>query len=143
MRRMTCIFCWLTLHVTHIESAVDDMFRNSLSSTRTETEKQLELDFIAMLGNVKAFLLSICMAVVFAILLVSANTMAMSIRQRTREVALLKTLGFTRRTVLMLLVAEAVTLSLADGLLGLLAAYGLFYKLVQSTRGGSFAFGAR
>lgn len=126
--------------MTHIESAVDDMFRDSPSPTRTETEKQLELDFIAVLGNVKAFLLSICMAVVFAILLVSANTMAMSIRQRTREVALLKTLGFTRRTVLMLLVAEAVTLSLAGGLLGLLAAYGLFYKLVHSTRGGSFAF---
>jgi putative ABC transport system permease protein len=46
--------------VTHIESAVDDMFRNSPSPTRTETEKQLELDFIAMLGNVKAFILSIC-----------------------------------------------------------------------------------
>jgi putative ABC transport system permease protein len=126
--------------VPHIESAVDDMFRNSPSPTRTETEKQLELDFIAMLGNVKAFILSICMAVVFAILLVSANTMAMTIRERTREVALLKTLGFTPRTVLMLLVAESVTLSVAGGLLGLLAAYGLFYRLVHSTRGGSFAF---
>ena len=103
--------------VPHIESAVDDMFRNSPSPTRTETEKQLELDFIAMLGNVKAFILSICMAVVFAILLVSANTMAMTIRERTREVALLKTLGFTPRTVLMLLVAESVTLSVAGGLL--------------------------
>jgi len=126
--------------VTHIESAVDDMFRNSPSPTRTETEKQLELDFIAMLGNVKAFILSICMAVVFAILLVSANTMAMTIRERTRELALLKTLGFTRRTVLMLMVAESVMLSVAGGLLGLLAAYELFYRLVHSTRGGSFAF---
>jgi len=78
--------------------------------------------------------------VVFAILLVSANTMAMTIRERTREVALLKTLGFTRRTVLMLLVAESVTLSVAGGLLGVLAAYGLFYRLVHSTRGRSFAF---
>jgi putative ABC transport system permease protein len=77
--------------------------------------------------------------VVFAILLVSANTMAMTIRERTREVALLKTLGFRRRTVLMLLVAEAVILSMAGGLLGLLAAYGLFYKLLHSARSGSFA----
>jgi FtsX-like permease family len=125
--------------VTPIESAVDDMFGNSPSPTRTETEKQFELDFIAMLGNVKAFILSICMAVVFAVLLVSANTMAMTIRKRAREVALLKTLGFTRRTVLTLLVAESVTLSLAGGLLGLLAAYGLSYKLVHSARSGSFA----
>jgi putative ABC transport system permease protein len=125
--------------VPHIEAAVDGMFRNSPSPTRTETEKQMELDFISMLGNVKAFILSICTAVVFAILLVSANTMAMSIRERTREVALLKTLGFTRRTVLLLLVGEAVTLSLAGGLLGLLAAYGLFYELAHSAS-TSFAF---
>jgi putative ABC transport system permease protein len=127
-------------NVTHIESAVEALFHNSPSPTRTETEKQLELDFIGMLGNVKAFILSICMAVVFAILLVSANTMAMSIRERTREVALLKTLGFTRRTVVMLLVGEAVTLSLAGGMLGLLATYGLFYELVHHGIGGSFAF---
>ena len=50
-----------------------------------------------MIGNVKAFILIICSAVVFATLLVSANTMAMSIRERTREVAVLKTLGFTRQ----------------------------------------------
>ena len=77
-----------------------------------------QLGFLAMMGNVKAFILSICGAVVFAILLVSANTMAMSIRERTREVAVLKTLGFTRRGVLGLFVSEAVALSLGGGLLG-------------------------
>jgi putative ABC transport system permease protein len=126
--------------VTHIESAVDGMFRNSPSPTRTETEKQLELDFISMLGNVKAFILSICGAVVFAILLVSANTIAMSIRERTREVALLKTLGFTRWTVLMLLVGEAVTVSLAGGVLGLLTACGLSYEVVHSEKSGVLCF---
>src|SRR6266568_937412 len=65
-----------------------------------------------------AFILSICAAVVFAILLVAANTMAMSIRERTREVAMLKTLGFTRTSVLSLFVGEAVALSVAGGLLG-------------------------
>ena len=85
--------------VAKISSAIDEMFRNSPQPTETETEKAFQLGFLAMLGNVKAFILSICGAVVFAILLVSANTMAMSIRERTREVAVLKTLGFTRKTV--------------------------------------------
>src|SRR6266478_202785 len=125
-------------NVTHIESAVDDMFRNSPSPTRTETEKQLELDFIAMLGNVKAFILSICMAVVFAILLVSANTMAMSIRERTREVAVLKTLGFTRQTVLGLFIGEAMALALAGGLIGTAFDYLLVYALTHSPQFFSF-----
>ncbi len=94
------------------------MFRNSPQPTKTESEKAFGLEFVAMMGNVKAFILSICSAVVFATLLVSANTMAMSIRERTREVAVLKTLGFTRRGVLGLFVSEAVALSLAGGLIG-------------------------
>ena len=107
--------------VGKIGPEVDEMFRNSPQPTKTETEKQFQLGFVAMLGNVKAFILSICAAVVFAILLVSANTMAMSIRERTREVAVLKTLGFTRRTILSLFVGEAVTLALIGGILGSLA----------------------
>jgi len=104
--------------VSKIATAIDDMFRNSPQPTKAESEKAFGLEFVAMLGNVKAFILSICSAVVFATLLVSANTMAMSIRERTREVAVLKTLGFTRRGVLALFVSEAVALSLAGGLLG-------------------------
>ena len=73
--------------VPKISTAIDDMFRNAPEPTKTETEKDFMLGFVAMLGNVKAFILSICSAVVFAILLVSANTMAMSVRERTREVA--------------------------------------------------------
>ena len=78
-----------------------------------------------MMGNVKAFILSICLAVVFAILLVSANTMAMSIRERTREVAVLKTLGFTQGRVLSLFVGEAVIVALVGGLIGVFIAAGL------------------
>jgi putative ABC transport system permease protein len=107
--------------VGKIAPAVDALFRNSPAPTKTETEKAFQLGFVAMLGNVKAFILSICTAVVFAILLVSANTMAMSIRERTREVAVLKMLGFTRRTILSLFVGEAVTLALIGGILGSLA----------------------
>jgi len=85
--------------VSTVASAVDDTFRNSPQPTKTESEKAFLLGFISMLGNVKAFILFICGAVVFAILLVSANTMAMSIRERTREVAVLKTLDFTRKAI--------------------------------------------
>jgi putative ABC transport system permease protein len=119
-------------NVTKVASAVDDMFHNSPQPTRTETEKAFGLEFVAMLGNVKAFILSICSAVLFATLLVSANTMAMSIRERTREVSVLKTLGFTRPTLLGLFVGEAVTLSLAGGILGALAAYGLLAAFAHS-----------
>lgn len=105
-------------NVPKIQAALDDMFRNSPQPTKTETERAFQLGFVAMLGNVKAFILSICGAVVFAILLVSANTMAMSIRERTREVAVLKTLGFTRQTILGLFVSEAVVLAFVGGILG-------------------------
>jgi putative ABC transport system permease protein len=111
------------------------MFRNSPQPTKTESEKAFQLGFVAMLGNVKAFILSICAAVVFAILLVSANTMAMSIRERTREVALLKTLGFTRLGVLSIFVGEAVSLSLIGGVLGVLAATGLGLALSHTSSG--------
>jgi putative ABC transport system permease protein len=104
--------------VSKIAAAVDDMFRNSPQPTKTESEKAFGLEFVAMMGNVKAFILSICGAVLFATLLVSANTIAMSIRERTREVAVLKTLGFTKRGVLGLFVGEAVALSIVGGLIG-------------------------
>jgi putative ABC transport system permease protein len=105
-------------HVAEASRTIDDMFHNAPLQTKTESEKAFQLGFVASLGNVKAFILSICGAVVFAIMLVSANTMAMSVRSRTREVAVLKTLGFTRRGVLSIFVSEAVALALAGGLIG-------------------------
>ena len=123
--------------VSKVASAVDDMFRNSPQPTKAESEKAFGLEFVAMLGNVKAFILSICLAVVFATLLVSANTMAMSIRERTREVAVLKTLGFTKQTVLGLFVGEAVALALVGGLVGTAIAYLL---IVMVTHNPMFTF---
>lgn len=124
--------------VSTVASAVDDTFRNSPQPTKTESEKAFGLEFVAMMGNVKAFILSICSAVVFATLLVSANTMAMSIRERTREVAVLKTLGFTKRSVLGLFVSEAVALSLAGGLLGVGLGWLMVYGLTHSPQFFSF-----
>jgi putative ABC transport system permease protein len=126
-------------NVPRIETAIDGRFRNSPAPTTTESEKALELDFISMLGNVKAFLLSISIAVVFAILLVSANTMAMSIRERTREVAVMRTLGFTGSKVLSLLVGEAVALSIAGGLLGASGAYSLIWGMKRLIPAASLA----
>ena len=118
--------------VSKVSAAIDDLFHNSPQPTKAESEKAFGLEFVAMMGNVKAFILSICSAVVFATLLVSANTMAMSIRERTREVAVLKTLGFTRGNVLGLFVSEAVALSLAGGLIGVGLGWFLVYGLTHS-----------
>jgi len=124
--------------VPQVTHAIDDMFRNSPEPTKTETEKAFQLGFVAMMGNVKAFILGIAGAVVFAILLVSGNTMAMSIRERIREVAVLKTLGFTRNRVLGLFVGEAITVALAGGLVGVGLARILIQGMAQSPMGGMF-----
>jgi putative ABC transport system permease protein len=122
--------------VSKVAIAVDEMFHNSPQPTKTQTDKAFMLDFVTMLGNVKAFILVICSAVIFAILLVSANTMAMSIRERTSEVAILKALGFTSSRVLSLFVSEAVGLSVAGGMIGAclgeLLVYG-FGRVAQIT----------
>ena len=130
-------------HVAGIVQAIEEMFRNSDYPVKAESEKAFNLDWIAMMGNVKAFILSICGAVVFATLLVSANTMAMSIRERTREVALLKTLGFTRGTVLTLFVAESVSLAAAGGLLGSIGASFLVYVMSRAPQMSLMLSGVR
>jgi putative ABC transport system permease protein len=118
--------------VARVSGEIDAQFKNSPQPTKTESERAFMLSFVAMLGNVKAFILGICGAVVFAILLVSANTMAMSVRSRTREVAVLRTLGFTQGRVLSLFVLEAVALAVAGGVVGIAAATGLIRVLTHS-----------
>jgi putative ABC transport system permease protein len=117
--------------VSRVSQEVDDMFRNSPLQTKTESEKAFQLGFVASLGNIKAFILGICGAVVFTIMLVSANTMAMSVRSRTREVAVLKTIGFTKGRVLSIFVSESVALAVAGGILGVLAAVPVIYFLTR------------
>ena len=129
--------------VPQVAKDIDAAFRNTDRPTKSESEKAFNLDWIAMLGNVKAFILSSCAAVVFATLLVSANTMAMSIRERTREVALLKTLGFTRGTVLGLFMSEAVALATVGGLLGAVGATGIIFVLSHSSQMGLFLAGIK
>ncbi len=129
--------------VPKVASAIDAMFHNSPEPTKTESEKAFQLSFINSLGNVKAFILSICFAVVFATLLVSANTMAMSIRERTREVAVLKTLGFTQQRILGLYVGEAITVAILGGIFGCLLAIGLVAGMAHAPGLGFFFLGMK
>jgi putative ABC transport system permease protein len=122
--------------VTTVAQAIDEQFRNSDKPTKSESEHAFQLGFIGMLGNIKAFIMSICLAVVFTILLVCANTMAMSIRERTREVAVLKTLGFTRNSILGLFVSEAVALAVVGGLIGSVICFLLVSGM--AAKGGMF-----
>lgn len=112
-----------------ISKMIDDRYRNSTAQTKTETEQAFGLSFLAFLGNVKLILLSICAAVTFTILLVSGNTMAMAVRERVREVGVLKTLGFTNGIVLWLMVCEAIMISLIGGVIGLALTRGLILLL--------------
>ena len=90
--------------------------------TKTETEKEFQNGFVQMLGNVKLMLNGISSAIVFVILLIAANTMAMAARERVNEIAVLRTLGFQKETILALILAESLLLALLGGALGL----GLF-----------------
>ena len=101
-----------------VSRTIDKMFRNAPQPTRTETEKAFMLSFISMIGNIKLFLLSIATALVFTILLVNANSVSMSVRERTREVAVMKTLGFSTGSVLAMIVTESVIVSLVGGIAG-------------------------
>ena len=132
--------------VSEVAEKIDAQFRNSSFPTKTETEKAFLLSFISVLGDVQFLITSIVSVVVFAILLVAANTMAMSIRERTREIGILKALGFRSRQVLGLLVGESVILSLGGSLLGAFGAKFIFSSLpmAQMTSGfiQSFSVGA-
>jgi putative ABC transport system permease protein len=117
--------------VPRIMEAVDGQFRNSTVQTRTETERAFALGFLNMMGNIKAILFSICSAVIFTIMLVSANTMAMSVRERVREVGILKTLGFRPGAILGIIVSEAMVIAAVGGLIGFVLANGLCFIVRQ------------
>jgi putative ABC transport system permease protein len=105
--------------VANVSKAIDAMFENSPAPTKSESEQAFMLQFVAFMGNVKLYLMVICAAVTFTILLVSGNTMAMSVRERTREVGILKTLGYTPGAILFLVLGEAGMISAIGGGLGI------------------------
>jgi putative ABC transport system permease protein len=112
-----------------VSKAIDAQFENSDAQTHTETEKQFRAGFISMAGNLALLLNSIGLAVSFTILLVTANTMGMAVRERRTEIGVLKTVGFTSGRVMGLIVAEALLLGLLGGLLGVGASRGVMWLL--------------
>jgi putative ABC transport system permease protein len=105
-----------------VSQRVDAMFENSAAPTRTETERAFQAGFVSMYGNLPFVIRVIGLAVVFAILLVAANTMMMSFRERTAEFGVLKTIGFDDGTIFRIVLAEAAIITLGGGILGTLLA---------------------
>jgi putative ABC transport system permease protein len=112
-----------------VSKAIDAQFENTDAQTLTETEQAFAASFIAMAGNLAFLLNSIALAVSFTILLVTANTMSMAVRERRTEIAVLKTLGFSSGRVMGLIVAEAVFLGALGGALGIGGSRALMWLL--------------
>lgn len=109
-----------------IAKRIDVLFENSDNATKTESEQAFGAGFISMFGNVGFALRMIGFAVVFTILVISANTMIMAVRERTSEIGVLKTLGFSDGAIFGMIVAEGAILTTGGGLAAALTAkFGL------------------
>jgi putative ABC transport system permease protein len=106
-----------------IAQTIDAIFANSFAETQTDTSKAFGRAFIAQLGNIAFIITSVVSAAFFTILLIVGNTMMLTIRERTTEIAVLKTLGFSATRVFRLVLAESMLLSMLGGVIGLGAAY--------------------
>jgi len=106
-----------------VANAIDEKFANSSFETKTETESAFAAGFAKQFGNIELIIISIGSVVFFTLLLVTGNTMAISVRERTSELAVLKAIGFSDRAVLLFVLVEAIIISLVGGLLGLALAY--------------------
>src|SRR5207237_6279174 len=109
----------------------ESRFMNTDAATKTETEAAFRADFLGMIGNLSLLLNSIGLAVIFTILLVTANTMSMAVRERRTEIAVLKTLGFSSGQVMGLIVAEALAIGALGGALGLLLGWRVIAGMKQ------------
>jgi len=115
-----------------IVKAIDDQFANSPFETHTDTEKAFATGFAKQLGNIGFLVIAIGTIVFFTLLLVTGNTMAISVRERTGELAVLKAVGYSDRFVMLLVLAEAMLIAAVGGGLGLLTAAG-FATLLAAT----------
>jgi putative ABC transport system permease protein len=102
-----------------VAKAIDAMFANSTAETSTDTEKAFGKAFMTQFGNIALIVLLVVGAAFVTILMIVGNTMALTIRERTREIGVLKTLGFTGGRILRLVLGESVLLALLGGLPGL------------------------
>lgn len=102
-----------------VAKAIDDMSANSSFETKTETESAFAAGWVKQFGNIQFLVLTIGTVVFFTLLLVTGNTMAISVRERINELAILKAIGFNDRAVLFFVLGESLTIALIGGLLGL------------------------
>jgi putative ABC transport system permease protein len=123
-----------------ISNAIDALFENSSQPTLTENEKAFAADFMSMAGDLGVLINGIGLTVCFAILLVTANTMSMAVRERQTEIAVLKTLGFTSAEVMGLVVSEALLIGAAGGVLGVAGTGGILWMLDHAAGGTWFGF---
>lgn len=105
-----------------VANAIDEQFANSAYETETSSEKQFNKSFLEQIGSIGLILTSVVAAAFFTLLLIVGNSMALAIRERTREIAVLKTLGFSANHVFRLVLSESVLLALIGGVMGLLLA---------------------
>src|SRR5262249_24113649 len=116
---------WLVLQTANpadndrIAKTIDDMFVNYNAETATDTEKDFNRAFAAQFGNIALIVILVVGAAFVTILMIVGNTMALTVRERTREIGVLKTLGFTGGRILRLVLGESVLLALLGGLPGL------------------------
>lgn len=108
-----------------VAGRIDGTFRNSLAETKTDTERAFEVSFLSYVGDVKMFIGALASALTFTILLVAGNTMAMSARERVREVGAMRTMGFTPGALFGLLTGEGVALAMLGGAIGIGLAEGV------------------
>jgi putative ABC transport system permease protein len=116
---------WYTVRIANPDDAVrlvkaiDEHFANSPAETKTDTEKAFAASFVKQMGNIQLLIMSIGSVVFFTLLLVTGNTMAIAVRERTRELAVLKAVGFSDGFVLALVIAETMVVSVVGGGVGL------------------------
>ena len=117
--------------VPRVTEAINQMFENSDAPVKAMPEREFTLQFLEMMGNVKLLVRSIALIVLFTVILIVANTMAMSARERVTEIAVIRALGFRRGQVLGIVLAEAVVLALLGGVVGVLISLPVTALLVE------------
>lgn len=120
-----------------IAKQIDDMFRNSTDPTETFTEKEFQLNFLSMMGDIKLLFHSISLCSIFMVILLAAITMSMSARERVTEIAVLKAIGFSHRLVLTLMLVEFTLLTLIGGVIGVISGKIVFHfvNMTKVTQG--------
>ena len=122
-------------NAARISKEIDREFSNSPFETKSDSEKEFAASWAKQLGNIKLIIMSIGAVVFVTLLLVTGNTMATAIRERVRELAVLKAIGYSDRFVLWLVLAEGVAIAMFGGVLGLLMAAGIMPGLSRALAG--------